>query len=126
MADYKVKGIGLTADKGWQVLTDSDLYNNRLERLIFQKEGGLLGNPDFGSLVLDYLNDPDDRVAHFDIMNEIAVLIEDNEPDLALREATVESQNTTIGNVITVRLQVEYTVTSEIFNVQFFKVRDVS
>ena len=59
-------------------------------------------------------------------MNEIAVLIEDNEPDLALREATVESQNTTIGNVITVRLQVEYTVTSEIFNVQFFKVRDVS
>ena len=124
--NYTVRGIGFTNDSGWQVLTDSDLFNNRLERLIFTKEGGILGHPETGSLVLDFLNDPDDTVSHFDIMNEIGLLIEEHEPDLRLIEASVNSQNIKdIGNVVTVKLHIEYTVTDEVFDVEFFKVRDV-
>lgn len=122
----EIKGIGLTADRGWQVLGGSDLFNNRLERLIFQKEGGLLGNPDFGSLVLNYLADPDDRVSQFDIINEISILMQTYEPDLSLIDASVSSGNEPgIGNVVTVKLTVEYTLTDQTFQVEFFKIRDI-
>lgn len=121
------KGIGFTEEQGWQVLNGPDLINNRLERLFFQKQGGMLGHPDFGSLVLDFLNDPDDSVSHFDIMHEMQLLISQNEPYLILLEANISSNNVKdIGTVVTIKLAIEYTVTDEIFNVEFFRVRDIA
>jgi len=120
------KGICLTSN-GFQVLEGEALYQNRLERLLFIPDGGLLGNSHFGSLVLNFFFDPEDDITAAEIIDEAEYLITNYEKDLHLLELKAEIiKNTEEQDVFVLHVTAEIKSTAEIIEPKFYKIREKS
>lgn len=120
------RGLGLT-ENGFEMLGGTDLDHERVERLIFRKEHGLIGKID-GSLVPDFLYNTLSEATAQDILSEIEFLIANKEPTLDGDEARISiSKNSATGNDgIKIEIDVSKYPSEENETLTFFKVRDVS
>lgn len=85
-----MKGIILD-DAGLRVGEGKEYYASRIERLLFEAEGGVLGYPDWGSRIpTEFLFEPEDETTANEIINESAFLFERREDLLEISSMSVE------------------------------------
>jgi phage baseplate assembly protein W len=84
-------------DNGPRVASGKEQMHSRIERLFFTQEGGILGHPQWGSRILEYLYEPSDEEMANEIINEMSFLL--NEQDsIEIDEVSVELIGTDSGS----------------------------
>jgi phage baseplate assembly protein W len=112
--------------KNSSILSGNSYIAARLERLFFISEGEMLGNPDYGSRLIEFFHEPLDETTADDIINEISFLMQEREPEIELEDITVSILNDDSGsNGLIISLTVYNVVDQETEVIEFFKVIEV-
>lgn len=84
-----LKGMILD-DQGLRIGEGKEYYTARVERLLFESEGGLLGHPDWGSRISEFIMEPEDETTAQEIINETGFLFQNREDVLELSSMSVQ------------------------------------
>jgi hypothetical protein len=84
-----MKGLVLD-ERGIRIGEGKDYYHSRVERLIFEAEGGILGYPDWGSRIPEFIMEPEDETSAQEMINETSFLFQNREDLLEISSMAVE------------------------------------
>ena len=108
------------------VAEDNDYIRARIERLLFIPEGEILGIPDFGSKLIEFLHEPADETTADDIINEISFLMQEREPEIDIDDIFVEILNNDSGQSgLLIRMNIYDNTTQQEQEIEFFKIIEV-
>jgi len=121
------KGLVLD-DAGFRIASGKEYWASRVERLIFEVEDGVLGRPDWGSRMSEFLQEPEDTTLANEIINEISFLFAKREPQLELTSVAVNlvSNESTHGISVEVGVLMPYSDSEdEEQTISFFRILEV-
>jgi phage baseplate assembly protein W len=96
-------------DKKSSVSINKEYLAARVERLLFTEVGHILGYPDYGSRLNEFLHEQLDDTTAEDIINEITFLFQTYEPDIEIEDILVDilySESSQTGIVIKMNLYI--------------------
>jgi hypothetical protein len=122
-----MKGL-IIEDLGGRLAEGNEYIRNRIERLVFIPEDSILGYPDWGSRIpSEFLQEPEDETTADEIINEMSFLFQSREPEIFLDSVSVNILGMDSGsNGLVVQLNVYEPQATEVENIEFFKIVEVT
>ena len=92
---------------------DADAIKSDLMHLLLTRKGQRLYMPNFGTDILKYIFEPNDRLTLGAIKDEISITVKKYLPNLIINDISVTQSE---DNDYTAIIRVDYTITSDVFN----------
>jgi hypothetical protein len=112
-----------------KVAEGNELIASRLERLFFTPEGGMLGNPDWGSRIPgEFFFEQADEITANEIINEMNFLLGTYETELSPLGASVDILAGENGNnafIIKTTIESPNSGEEEPVEIEFFKIAEI-
>ena len=115
-------------ENGGRLGEGNEYIRSRIERLMFTSEESILGYPDWGSRIPnEFLHEPEDETTADEIIGEVAFLFQAREPEIFLDSISVDILGMDLGrNGLVVNMTVSEPQATEVENIQFFKIVEIT